>query len=406
MRQETALTSGGMVLVGDIPREPVAFRNRTALLSCLHDPGEDERVTVVSAVTGVRGVGKTQLAGAYARQCIAEHWALVAWITAEDAASLRAGLAELAEQAGVRSPGQDTELAALAARDFLERTTAPSLVVFDNATDPDELARWLPRAGRSRIVITSTLRTFVALGTTVDVDVFSPDEAVAYLPLALSQAAWLITNQGLTAAEAAEYVDRLRMVPVRQMLGRVPGEPYPTGMARAALLSLAEAESVAPEAPLGELANLISVLSPSGVGRDVLIRAVCARTPTTSAHDVDAALGIEVLADIRRLLPGDEERTLRAMTRQGTAYGTSWDHEHAVPLLRESVNGFTRILGAMCPTRWSCSGVCMWPKRFLRPGSTEKRSAHTRRRWRTWPSGYGRITQRRLMRVSSLLELT
>lgn len=485
-RAEVAAALGGTVLVGDIPREPVAFQNRTALLSRLQDPLEDERVTVVSAVTGSRGVGKTQLAGAYARQCIAGRWALVAWIIAEDIAGVQAGLAELAERVGVRSPGQDVELAALAARDYLEQITGPSLVIFDNATDPDEVARWLPRVGRTRIVITSTLRTFVALGTTVDVDVFSPGEAIAYLrqrlpamasadaallaqelgylPLALSQAAWLITIQGLAAAD---YVDRLRTIAVGQMLGRVPGEPYPRGMAQAVLLSLAEAESIAPDAPLGDLANLISVLSPGGVGRDLLVQAVYARTPATSARDVDAALGalaacslitytldgtavimhrlvqrvvrdrlrdhgdlldttsraaeamgtvlgasgndaeslemanssvdqinalwsaalpdmvaplassaadqvvelldlriraislltfsdqtaraialgIEVLADVRRLLPEDEERAFRAMTRLGTAYGTAWDHAHAVARLRDSVNGFKRIFG-------------------------------------------------------------
>lgn len=489
-RHETTPTSATIVLVGDIPREPVAFQSRTELLSCLDDPSEGERVTVVSAITGARGVGKTQLAGAYARQCIAEHWGLVAWIIAEDAASLRAGLAELAEQVGVRSPRQAAELAALAARDYLERTTAPSLVIFDNATDPDEVARWIPRAGRTRIVITSTLRTLGLLGATVDVDVFSPDEAIAYLqqrvktmgnpdaallahelgclPLALSQAAWVITIRGLTAAD---YVNRLRMVPVQEMLGWVRGERYPRGMAQAVLLSLAEAESAAPDSLLGDVVSLISVLSPGGVSRDLLVQAVRARISTASAHDVDAALGalvscslvtytvddttvimhrlvqrvvrdrlrergdlldtavraaeatrrfleisrrqpesietansivdqvnalwnaalpdfaspptldavhqvvklldlrakaiplltfsdqtaraialgLEVVDDIRRLLPADERRELRAMTMLGTAYGTAWDSEQAVALLRESVSRFTHLLGPDAP---------------------------------------------------------
>ena len=102
------------VMAGEIPREPLGFQPRIDLLAALDTPGPGSRVVVVHALTGLRGVGKTHLAAAYARAKLAERWRLVVWINAGDLGGILTGLAEVAAELGVSQP--DTEGAARAVR--------------------------------------------------------------------------------------------------------------------------------------------------------------------------------------------------------------------------------------------------------------------------------------------------
>ena len=274
----------GQVLVGGVPQSPPAFQPRTDLLAALSTTGPG--VSVVRAVTGLRGVGKTQVAAAYARSCINEGWRLVAWINAEDASGIVAGLAVVAAGLGLGAGGGDAEALGWAVRHELETDGDRCLLVFDNATDPELLQPFLPVAGAARVIITSNQQSMANLGATVPVDVFSPQEALAflaertgsadvegaralaaelgYLPLALAQATAVVAGQHL---DYGTYLDRLRAMPVAELLMPVEAGQYPRGLAAAVLLSLDSVRAGDDTGVCTAVMELLAVLSPAGVRR-------------------------------------------------------------------------------------------------------------------------------------------
>lgn len=302
MRIERAV---GQVAVGPVPREPQHFQLPTGAVDALTGLAGGS-VAVVCAVTGLRGVGKTQAAGAYARQRIADGWT-VAWIPAQAEDLVVAGLAELADALELRRPDDTAEVVAARVRNYLQTLRDPALLVFDNVTDPAHVIPHLPAAGNAQIVLTSASHAIDQMGTRVPVELFSPDTAarfltdstglrddsgarelareLGYLPLALAQAAARVVR---IDRDYATYLRRHQSVSVDRLLVAGAGDPYPHGAAEAILLAVEPFTDGETGEQAADVLDLLSVLSPDGITRDVL-------TATPNGADDDSPLD-DVLA--------------------------------------------------------------------------------------------------------------
>jgi tetratricopeptide (TPR) repeat protein len=262
-------------------------------------------------LTGTRGVGKSQLAAAYARARLAGGWRLIVWINAEDSQSLLAGLAEAAETAAASDGGfpQGASDPGRAFRQWLEADGSRCLLVFDGAEDLGLLQPFVPAAGAAKVLITTAREPTAQTGTRVPVDVFSAEEALAlldgrtalpdeagasavaaelgHLPLALDQAAAMIARQHL-AYDA--YLAKLRELPVEDYLAREEEELYPPGVAEAVLLSLEAARAADPVGVSTAVMEVMAVLAPAAARRDLLRAAGQAGTLLGGGRRVAASM--------------------------------------------------------------------------------------------------------------------
>jgi tetratricopeptide (TPR) repeat protein len=312
-------TAGDQLVVGDIPAQRPGLQPRPALLRQLNRESQGPQATVL---TGTCGTGKSQLAAAYARARLAGGWRLVAWINARDGETLLAGLAAVADAAGLPEGGsrRGTPDAGPAVRSWLEADGSRCLLVFDDAEDPALLRPFVPATGAARILITAAREPVAELGTSVLVDVFSAQEALAFLagrtgladefgaavvaaelghlPLALDQAAAVIAGQHL---EYETYLAKLRAQSAEDSLER---QPYPPGAAEAVLVSLEAARAADPLGICTAVMELTAMLSPTEVRRDLLLAAGDAGTLLGGGRRVAASMVDQALdrLDKRSLL--------------------------------------------------------------------------------------------------------
>ncbi|MGX1887064.1 NB-ARC domain-containing protein [Streptomyces sp. NPDC055287] len=301
--------------VGVIPREAAAFQGR--------DETDQLRAAVTSSGTavlcqvlrGTGGVGKTQLAAHYARQAwIGGELDVLVWVSASSRPAIVSAYAQAAEELLALEPG-DPERSAQAFLRWLEPKPPGSepacrwLVVLDDVANPvDVTGLWPTKNPHGRTVVTTRRRDVALPGHRIDLGVFTPDQAVAYLtdflaehgrhddpdeiralaqdlghlPLALSQAAAYIVDAGIsigcsrcTHRQCPSYRRRLadRATNLASMLPEPGTLPDDQGATLGATwsLSIERADNLNPAGLARPALQLAAMLDPNGIPQSILI---------------------------------------------------------------------------------------------------------------------------------------
>ncbi|MFC3452703.1 FxSxx-COOH system tetratricopeptide repeat protein [Amycolatopsis speibonae] len=289
---------------GAVPPRAGAFQRRTvaaALTRSIEGGGTTvltgaATTTPASVLTGLGGVGKTQLAADHAHTVWDNQEVdLLVWISARTRDAITAGYTDVA----VELLGQDPIAPDQACRRLLEwlaETSDPWLVVLDDVQDPSHLTGlWPPHSAAGQVVVTTRCRDAALRGDrreVLDVDLFTPDEAMdyltdklpdhartgaedlagladdlGYLPLALAQAAAYLINKPLLACAAyrARLADRRGTLQDVLPTDRDLPDEHEKTVAVTWSLSIEAADQLDPAGLALPVLELASLLDPAGI---------------------------------------------------------------------------------------------------------------------------------------------
>jgi len=172
----------------EIPFRNPTFIGRTAELKALRDRLTSGGPAVIrqppSALYGLGGVGKTELAAEYAHRYSGDY-EVVWWVRADQEDSIRASLVALGLRLGLKEVSPEL-------RDYSSRVVIDALesgdphehwlLIFDDVTRPDIIHRYIPR-GRGHVIITSRISEWRQVLKTEGIEVreFPLAEAIQFL---------------------------------------------------------------------------------------------------------------------------------------------------------------------------------------------------------------------------------
>ncbi|MFK0172596.1 tetratricopeptide repeat protein [Streptomyces sp. NPDC090306] len=290
------------VEAGPVPALASAFQPRGAVRKEIDAAWQDGGTVVLTqkmtqVLSGGGGVGKTQMAAAYAAEALRGGADVVVWAPAAETQQV---ITQYAQAAGLLAlpgaTGEDPEADARLLLRWLAHTRCRWLVVLDDINDPAGVEPWWPvsRTDLGRVLATTRLRDARLTGkgrTRIDVDVYTPAESASYLherlggedmdhllddrttdlgqalghlPLALGLAAAHMINEELTSTEYLGLLAR-RTTRLKDALPETADtEGYGREIGAALLLSLDAVQTADKTGLATTVLQLTALLDPAG----------------------------------------------------------------------------------------------------------------------------------------------
>jgi tetratricopeptide (TPR) repeat protein len=212
---------GEAFAVSNIPiRVPTHFLGREDSLAAVEKAlSRYEGRVAITALHGLRGVGKTTLAAAFAERHRGDYRATW-WIRAQTEAGMRADLVALGVRLNWVAPDAKEEPSLAAVMERLRHEGEGVLLSYDNALDAEALKPYLPRGGAAHILVTSNAHAWRGVAEPVEIRLWPKEIGADYLVARTGRgaertAAEILSNAlgGLPLAheQAAAYCERLDM---------------------------------------------------------------------------------------------------------------------------------------------------------------------------------------------------